>query len=395
MMHGISKYILILLLLLIAFKLTKHESVLSDQNESVVIPFIESFNLSQLTDSKLVAEYISPKVQTDNSQEVDIPMELLASKNLNKISEESIDLGDRKNSWPIIKESNINSYLRVVFDNDIFDNTDYYYTNGVRIEYVSPSLNMFSLGKLLPSVNNADIDIQGLSLVQNIYTPVNPDTRDINKNDRPFSAYLTLGLFHKSINIQRGIEVSSELSMGIMGPASMGGFVQSSIHDIEPVGWENQINNDVYLNYSLRLDKLILGHKKFEIKTNANAKIGTIYNNIGTGFKFRYGKFNRFDDNATLLFEKDKKHELKYWMFTSVQANIIAYDATLQGGLFNSSNKYVIDDNLINTFVFIASAGIAVYYKSFGLELENFYLSPEFKGAYDFRYGRINLIFGL
>jgi len=33
---------------------------------------------------------------------------------------------------------------------------------------------------------------------------------------------------------------------------------------------------------------------------------------------------------------------------------------------------------------------LSMYYKKVGIELQNFYLSPEFKNAYDFRWGRIN-----
>ncbi|PLX03522.1 MAG: hypothetical protein C0595_06970, partial [Marinilabiliales bacterium] len=78
MMHGISKYILIILLLLIAFKTTRHESVLSDQRKKVEISFVDSIKSLQLTDNKLIPEYISRKGEIDNSQELDVPMELLA-----------------------------------------------------------------------------------------------------------------------------------------------------------------------------------------------------------------------------------------------------------------------------------------------------------------------------
>lgn len=393
-MHRIFKYILIVFILLLSFNTAKYESGLSKGEKPVLIKLLEALSKNKIADNQLVPEYISCKSNTDNSVEIIAPIEYMVSKNLKKVSTEHATLEKTNSIWSEIKEVISPGYFRVIFDNDIFDNTDYYYTNGVRFEYVSALLNKFSLGKLLPSLNKADIDVQGLSLVQNIYTPVNPDTRNINKNDRPFSAYLTLGLFHKSINIEKGLKVSSEFLFGIMGPASLGGFVQSGIHDIEPVGWENQINNDIYLNYSIRVDKLVLGIKNFELKTNANAKIGTIYNNIGAGLNLRFGKFNRFVENDILYLENTKKHRLNYWIFTRLQGNLIAYNATLQGGLFNDSNRYVVDNNLINTFVFKASAGIAIYYKSFGLELENFYLSPEFKGAYDFRYGRLNLIFG-
>lgn len=394
-MHRISKYVLLMFLLLLSIKIAVHKSVLSNYEKQVVIKTIEPCTSKANTlDNQLVPVYVSHKEDVDISKRENIPLEVMASKNLKNISSETTDIEENYNNRTDRKKVTNSSYFRIIFDNDIFDNTDYYYTNGVRIEYVAPFLNNFSLGKLLPSLNNADIDIQGLSIVQNIYTPENPDTREISDNDRPFSAYLALGLFHKSFNLKKGLKVFSELSIGVIGPASLGGEVQSTIHDIEPVGWENQISNDFYLNYNIEFNKLILGLNKFEVKANASAKIGTVYNKLGAGLDIRFGKFDRFIDNPLLKRGTASDSEFKYWFFTKVKGNIVAYDATLQGGMFNDENQYVVGNNLMNTFVFKASAGIAIYYKSFGLEFENFYLSPEFKGAYDFRYGRVNLIYG-
>ena len=70
----------------------------------------------------------------------------------------------------------------------------------------------------------------------------------------------------------------------------------------------------------------------------------------------------------------------------------VAWDATLQGSFFDHNSPYTLESNEINRAVFRASAGIAVYYHRFGLELENFYLTPEFKGGRHFKYGRIKLV---
>ena len=72
--------------------------------------------------------------------------------------------------------------------------------------------------------------------------------------------------------------------------------------------------------------------------------------------------------------------------------DFIAYDATLQGGLFDNKSPYVISDSELNRMIFKASAGLAVYYYRFGVELENFYFTPEFKGARHFMHGRIKLV---
>lgn len=72
---------------------------------------------------------------------------------------------------------------------------------------------------------------------------------------------------------------------------------------------------------------------------------------------------------------------------------MVFYDATLQGGMFSNNNKYTLSSSEINTHVFNASIGLAVFYNNIGLELHNFYMTPEFRTAYDFRWGRIKLIF--
>jgi len=285
--------------------------------------------------------------------------------------------------------------LRVVFENDIFDNTDYYYTNGMRVELVADFIAEAPTSKILPALNNSDNDYQGFSMVQNIYTPVNPDTKQINRSDRPFSAYLTIGHFRNSYNLQKGLSMKSEFSVGVLGPASLGGRVQSSIHEIEPVGWENQIENDVVMDYSFMMEKTFLRKKHLEASAIAGARAGTVYNNISGGFSVRTGFFLPVLDNQLPGLLKISSKKLKFWFFARAGLKFVVYDATLQGGLLNNSSFYVLKAEDLNRIVISASAGIAIYHKNVGIELENFYLSPEFKGAYDFRYGRINFIVGL
>ena len=42
------------------------------------------------------------------------------------------------------------SYLRFYYDNDFFTKTDYYYTQGITVEYVHPSLRKNPVTKILP-----------------------------------------------------------------------------------------------------------------------------------------------------------------------------------------------------------------------------------------------------
>lgn len=281
--------------------------------------------------------------------------------------------------------------IRVTFDNDIFNNTDYYYTNGVAVELFNPIAGQSPLSRLLLGVRSSDINLYGISIIQNIYTPTNPDIPEISEGDRPFSAFLTIGQIRESYSLKQRLSVTSRINFGVLGPASMGGVVQSSIHNIEPIGWNNQINNNFVLDYSINIEKGIISNPNFELNLTAGGNIGTVFNNMDGGFYFRAGSFtpvlkgNVFNPEGTF----------QYWFFIESKANLIFYDATLQGGLFGHNDLYTINSKDINRIVLQASAGFAIYYNNLGLELQNFYISPEFKNAYDFRWGRIKLIFNI
>ena len=282
--------------------------------------------------------------------------------------------------------------LTVIFDNDIFDNTDYYYTNGARIELVTPLANSSPINKILPGTGKNSLNFIGFSIQQNIYTPINPDVDEIQYNDRPFSAFLAIGQFRESVNFEKKINLKSEISFGIVGPASLGGAVQSSIHDIEPVGWHNQVKNDIVLNYSIQFEKGLVSNKNIELNTTVNGNVGTLFDKAGGGFYFRAGSFLPvYRGSLSAISEKNTKQPLQYWFFVRGNVDAVLYNATLEGGLFSKENPYVISQNAMNRIVYGASAGIAFYYKQVGIELENFYLSPEFKGARNFMYGRIKL----
>jgi len=286
--------------------------------------------------------------------------------------------------------------LKVVFDNDIFSNTDYYYTNGVYIELISPLAGRSPLSRLLVGIPKAQVNLFGFSLMQNIYTPTNPDIAEISIGDRPFSAFLTIGQTRESYDFQKNFSVRSSINFGVIGPASMGGVVQSTIHDIEPIGWNNQIRNNIVLDYSINLEKGIVSNPRVEFNVVAGGNIGTIFNNLTGGFCFRVGSFlPTYRGLSKVINSVSTTKKLQFWFFAGCNTNLVFYDATLQGGMFSNNNSYVISSNDINRLVLKLKLGFAAYYNNIGLELHGFYLSPEFKNAYDFRWGRVKLVFQL
>ena len=356
--------------------------------------------------STLTLNHVSPNYDTSFLYSANVRNNV--GNRINKsISEIALQTADvPQNDYPFTISSTNNDYfieksptiLNVVFDNDIFNNTDYYYTNGVNIELVTPLAKRSPLTSLLLGLRDSQINLIGFSIKQNIYTPTNPDIEEISIDDRPFSAFLTLGQFRESYNLQKNIYIKSSINFGVIGPASMGGVVQSSIHNIEPVGWDNQIKNNIIIDYSLKLEKGVISNPHFEFNITAGGNLGTVFNKISSGLYFRTGSFIPvFRGLATNIYtdspNQSRINPFQYWFFVSAETNLVLYDATLQGGIFNTKNPYTIQSSEINRIVANVSVGFAIYYKKVGIELQNFYLSPEFKNGYDFRWGRIKFIY--
>jgi hypothetical protein len=117
-----------------------------------------------------------------------------------------------------ISYTSTNRYIGVNFDNDIFNNTDYYYTNGFRIDYVTPIFASSPLSFSMLPYRKYSMNYHGMTIVQNMYTPTNPDVSLVLDGDRPFSAYLYLGHFKNTLSNDHKYRQYSELDIGLIGP---------------------------------------------------------------------------------------------------------------------------------------------------------------------------------
>ena len=180
-------------------------------------------------------------------------------------------------------------FFTAVFDNDIFDYTDYYYTNGISLELYHPAISTSPICRILPGLRNS-LNYYGLILIQNMYTPLKLEELNVRVGDRPFAAYLTISHQRISLSADRRRKLQSELMLGAIGPASLGGVAQDMIHTNTPVGWVNQVKNDVVLNYSIRFDQGVYSGKRIEVAVIAGGQAGTLYDNIMTGLYFQIGK---------------------------------------------------------------------------------------------------------
>ncbi len=280
------------------------------------------------------------------------------------------------------------SYFRFHYDNDYFTKTDYYYSQGITLEYVHPNLQKFLPVKLLikPSANKLKY---GLAFNIFGFTPTSIRSDDILYGDRPYASCMSISVFSIARNNIKQQRISSTLTLGVIGPAAQGREIQTGIHrwlkNVLPKGWQHQVKNDVIVNYNIAYEKKLIGIKDwFLLNNTVEARFGTLNDKLGAGFNFMAGHFN----NPYQFIEGKKK--TSWYFYGQSRLQFIGYDATLQGGLFNRYSEYTIPSVQIARIVYQADAGIVVNFNKIFLSYTQSYLSKEFSTGTYHRWGGVS-----
>ena len=294
-------------------------------------------------------------------------------------------------------EVSTEKYFNIIFDNDIFSNTDYYYTNGVTLELWHPGLRILPTSYLLLNGGKNSVNHYSLSLTQTLYTPIDPDQTEVQVGDRPFASCLFLTHSNVSNNAFKKIRVTTGIDLGVIGPAALGGFVQKTIHNIKPEGWQNQISNDLILNYTIQLEKGIALSRNVEFIARLSGQAGTLYDNLGVGASIRISNASGYFESLFLSSRNPGEvHRLNYCLMFSTEEIFTGYNATLQGGLLENENDiYIIPAQDISRNVFHARLSIGLNYGRFGLTAEHIFLTREFNTGKNHMWSRIKTTFNL
>jgi lipid A 3-O-deacylase len=287
---------------------------------------------------------------------------------------------------------NINSptYFRLHYENDYFSASDLYYIQGINLEYVHPVIGNFFTSKLL--IRSIEKETKfGMSLEQEGYTPTSISHPEILKGDRPFAAALFVKTFSVMNDAVRKDRISSSLSVGWIGSATGGEQIQEAlhrlIHYILPKGWDNQIANDVILNYELEYQRgIFCADNYFSFIGRTGMRTGTFNTKAWAGTIIMAGYF---DDPFVNFSTQDKKFQV--YLYAEPLLNVVGHDATLQGGFFNRSSPYTIQSRDINRIVFQGNTGIVFRINTVQLEYFQTYIGKEFKTGEDHVWGGIRI----
>jgi len=364
--------------------ISKQDSLATDSNDEVHTYHLE---IPKYNHPIIIIDFLNSKLLVQPLEPTILPRQLPKKDTLHLI--------DRSLYYPLL---NYNQFFSLRFDNDFWDYTDYYYTNGVAIGYSHPIFASTPVSKLLISNTNSGIDYYGLQIVQHMYSGLRPKVDSVVIGDRPWSAYSIIGQYLISLDLTNKIRHYSELNIGILGPESGGGFLQNFVHVLlpnnsPPKGWGNQIATDFIIDYKYKINKQFYSAKKFESYILGSVQAGTLRNNLSWGFGFRYGRFTPFYQDVS-IYTKDRgnsKPKFKYNLVFNIETKFIAYDATLQGGMINKKSIYVLPSGAINRFTMETYLGAEVSYGAWELQFLQFWKSREFITGQDHKYASVRL----
>lgn len=291
--------------------------------------------------------------------------------------------GNRKNNSEKAVEK---TFVQFKWSNDFIYQTDYYYTNGFAFEVIGPWAEANPINLILIQGSNKNLDQFGVTLVQDLFTPQERyNVEEQLKVDRPFAAYLLFGFIKKSFDPGRKIKITSELQIGVLGPAALGEQTQNGIHNMLPTssrinGWENQISNSLAIDYAVEFYKSLFKLNWFDFSGAVKGKLGIPFTHAEIGGAIRMGWFDLYPQGFEML----SQNIWTVYFFAEVFGKAVGYNATLQGGLFSTST-YTLDK--INRFVGSYRLGVSVTYKLFTFEIATTYNTPEFPGALSHNWG--------
>lgn len=266
--------------------------------------------------------------------------------------------------------------ISLTSENDLFGGTDRNYSNGLRIERVSPADRVHPLlretAELIPGLDLERVSLrQGFALAHAIYTPEDIAAEIPDPDDRPYAAWL-----HASATVVASDENTQDvlqLNLGVVGPSAGGEFVQANWHElingVDPLGWGSQLKDEPGVEVIAQRVQLLEGFTlPFGLETDYGVHLGGAIGNVrtyvATGGIARIG----FDLDAdfgpprirpalTGAGEFKPSQDLGGYIFVGVEGRAVARDIFLDGNTFRDSASVSGRRDFVGDF----QTGVAVY----------------------------------
>lgn len=251
------------------------------------------------------------------------------------------------------------SRVSFYFEND-YPIRDRHYTHGTRLSWIDENSTVYIFG-------------------QNMYTPWETSATELQKDDRPYAGVL-YGCYGQFVGAQTQ-PVYHELLFGVIGPWALGEETQNWWHKEiwhcnQSQGWDNQINNEVILNYTYK--------KYHQLESNCDwasfayyygGSVGNLLiDALGGGvLTIGYNLNNAAFGPDNIVPTVSTQSKLSVYMFSGMEERLVVFNALLDGNMFSDSHS--VEKNWI---VIDLKSGCGLRYNRFSCDYTLIYRTYEF-----------------
>lgn len=300
------------------------------------------------------------------------------------------------------QENIYKSELKVIVDNDIFAvfrDSDRYYSYGMGLEYAFKTEKFLGLQKLFKNKKNLfytlGVRLEGYTPSQVRAFAFTPEIEDRDDFDRPFAGllYATLGTTY---TFERSF-LKSEILAGVIGPSSQAGEIQTWFHENitgDPVydGWQFQLEDQFIFNFkNTFVYDFNPKFRWFHTYLGGTAHVGNLYIRATPFAGFRIGKYQSISNssgfhNSLLLPKKNSELFFKF----NIETRFIAYNATVQGNLFDEK-AYGVDE--LNNISWHLSSGLYYSFNRFSINFIYLWSTGVLNDTENHGYGTFNVAY--
>ncbi len=269
-------------------------------------------------------------------------------------------------------------------DNDSYlgQGSDRYYTNGLFLNY-RRALDQQKLAEGLEK------KVYEITVGQKMFNPYSGYAPDPALQDRPFAGYLYAEGAMNWLYSNESI-IKTSVQIGTTGKNSLGEAGQKLLHRTlgfyDIAGWDYQIKNELTLNLSAQYTKLLarVADNALEFSFEGYANLGTTFDGAGAGILLRTGSLNQLFNSsyyhAVVGNHAKTKARVKreIYFYAKPQLNVVAYDATIEGSLFNNNDPVTFDQKPV---VFAQQFGVNYSSQRFTFDFGTLFKTKEIKST--------------
>lgn len=284
-----------------------------------------------------------------------------------------------------------------ILDNDLFGDTDRYYTNGFQFAWRSatdtvPAWLAVAGRATAPVLPPGGVRRWGLAFGQEIYTPEDIFRDEPDPADRPYAAWL-YGAVSYSVYTDTSF-AAAELQAGVVGPSALGEQVQNTVHAFNggdlAEGWDAQLDDEPGLNllftrlwrYDWALDPEAPRGYAVGIVPSLDASLGNVRTHAGAGLLVRAGRNLGADFGPPRIRPSvggsafvQPEGRWGWYVFASAQGRAVVRDIFLDGNSFADGPR--VDRKPL---VAEGSLGAALVFPAGRLSYAQTFRSEEFVG---------------